>query len=183
MQAVAGLPCVRAPQGKKASLGPRTGLQVGTQAVLPAGAKHSADRPKLTSSFLQSKRDGTAMWRLPGRSLGVWEPSLSTAPQGPLPLPTDLPASASQAGVTLSRQAAGDTIFLGGRKGSPRELVFSPLSSSQCVAPQTPDLWACSQGLNSRVRARCLPALCEACTHIVRSAQSCPWDRGLSHGE
>ena len=182
MQAVAGPPCIRAPQVKKASLGPRSGLQVGTQGVLPTGAKHSADRPKLASSLLQSKHDGTAMWRLPGRSLGVWEPSLSTGPQGPLPLPTDLPASASQAEVTLSPQAAGDAIFLGGRKGRPRELVFSPLSSSQCVTPQTPDLRACSQGLNSRVRARCLPALCKACKHIVRSAQSCPWDRGLSMG-
>ena len=146
---------------------------------MPTGAKHSTDKPKLASSLLQSKRDRTAVWRLPGRSLGVWEPSLSTESQAPLPLQNDLPASASQAGLTLSPQVAGDTIFLGGRKGSPRELVFSPLSSSQCVAPQTPDLQACSQGLNSRVRAGCLPALCGACKHIIRSAQSCPWGMRL----
>ena len=71
---------------KKASLGPRSGLQVGTQGVLPAGAKHSADRPMLENSLLQSKHDGTAMWRLPGRSLGVWEPSLGAGPQGPMTL-------------------------------------------------------------------------------------------------
>ena len=89
--------------------------------------------------------DGTAVWRLAGRSLGVWEPSLGAGPQGPMSLQNDLPASAPQLGVTLSPQAAGNAIFLGGRKGSPRELVFRPLSCNQCVAPQTPDLQACSR--------------------------------------
>ena len=51
--------------------------------------------------------------------------------------------------------------------------------TSQCVASQTPDLQACSQGLNSGVRAGCLPALCEPCKHILRSAWSCPWGRRL----
>ena len=85
-----------------------------------------ADRHRLTSFLLQRKRDGTAVWRLPWLSLGVWEPSLGAGPQGSLPLKNDLPASTSQPCVTLSPQAAGDTIFLGGRKVSPRS-VFSGL--------------------------------------------------------
>ena len=40
---------------------PRPGLQVGAQGVLPAGAKHGADRPRLASSLPQSKREGTAV--------------------------------------------------------------------------------------------------------------------------
>ena len=90
-------------------------------------------------------RDGTAVWRLAGCSLGVWEPSLSVGPQGPMTLQNDLPASTSQLGVTLNPQAAGNAIFLGGRKGSPRELVFRPLPCNQCVAPQMPDLQTCSR--------------------------------------
>ena len=46
-------------------------------------------------ALLQSKRDGRAVWRLAGRSLGVWEPSLGSGPQGPMPLQNDLPARAS----------------------------------------------------------------------------------------
>ena len=80
---------------------PRPVLQVGAQGVLPAGAEHGADRPRLASSLPQSKSEGTAVWRLPGRSLGVWEPSLGAGPQGPSPLQNDLPASTSQLGVTL----------------------------------------------------------------------------------
>ena len=81
---VLGLPWQK--KKKKALLGPRSRLQVGAQGVLPTGAEHSADRPRLESSLLQSKRDGRAVWRLAGRSLGVWESSLGAGPQGPMPL-------------------------------------------------------------------------------------------------
>ena len=87
--------------GQKMPIGaPRSRLQVGARSVLPAVDERGADRPRLSSSLLQSKRDGTAMWGLPGCSLGVWEPSPGAVPQGPLPLPlpTDLPASTSQRG-------------------------------------------------------------------------------------
>ena len=80
---------------------PRPGLQVGAQGVLPGGAEHGAEKPRLASSLPQSKCEGTALWRLPGCSLGVWEPSLGAGPQGPLALQNDLPASASQLAVTL----------------------------------------------------------------------------------
>ena len=160
--------------GRKMPIGaPRPGLQVGAQCVLPAVAKHGADRPRLTRSLQQSKHDGTAMWRLPGHSLGVWEPSPGTVPQGPLPLPTNLPASISKPGVTLSPQATGNTVVLGGRKGSPREWVFRPLSHIQCLNHQMPGLQACSQGLKSQVR----PGVClhsASLANIPRSAQSCP---------
>ena len=90
---------LEADAGQKMPIGaPRSRLQVGARSVLPAVDERGADRPRLASSLLQSKRDGTAMWGLPGRPLGVWEPSPGVVPQGPLPLPTDLPASASQRG-------------------------------------------------------------------------------------
>ena len=93
-----GRPALGLP-GQKMQIGaPRPGLQMGAQGVLLAVAEHGADRPRLVSSLLQSKRDRTAVWGLPGRSLGVWEPSPGTVPQGPVPLPTDVPASASQRG-------------------------------------------------------------------------------------
>ena len=57
--------------------------------------------------------------KLCGGSLGVWEPSLGSGTQWPLPLQNDLPASTSQPGVTVSLQMAGDTIFLGGRRAAP----------------------------------------------------------------
>ena len=119
MQAVVGPPCIRALLAKKASLGPRSRLQVGAQGVLPAGAEHSTDWPRLESSLLYSKHDGRAVWRLAGCSLGVWEPSLGAGTQWPLPLQNDLPARASQPGVTISPQTAGDAIFLGGRRAAP----------------------------------------------------------------
>ena len=105
--------------------------------------------------------------------------SLGAGPQQPLSLKNDLPASASQPGVILSLQVAGDAIFLGGRKGSPREWIFRPLSHSKCLAPQTPDFQAWSEGLNSQVRALCPPALSELCKHIPRSVWSYPWERRL----
>lgn len=52
---------VGAPWEKTAILAPRPEIQVGSQGVLPAGPKHGADRPRLTSSLLQSKRDRTAV--------------------------------------------------------------------------------------------------------------------------
>ena len=85
-----GLPGQKLPVGA-----PRPRLQVGTQGVLHAGAEHSADRPRLKSSLLQSKHDGRVVWRLAGCSLEVWEPSLGAGPQGPMPLQNDLPARAS----------------------------------------------------------------------------------------
>ena len=96
-----GHPALGLSRRKMPVWAPRPGLQAGAQGVLPAGAKHGADRPRLGSSLPQSKREGTAVWRLPGRSLGVWDPSLGTGPQGPSPLQNDLPASTSQPGVTL----------------------------------------------------------------------------------
>ena len=174
-----GRPPLGFPGKKMPVLALRPRIQVGAQGVLPTGSEHGADRLRLTSSLLQSKHDGTAEWRLPWHLLGVWEPSLGAEPQGPLPLKNDLPASTSQLGVTLSPQVSGNAFILGGRKGSPREWVFRPLSRSECVALQTPDLQACSQGLNSGDRAKCLPALCKPCKHIARSARSCPWGRRL----
>ena len=60
--------------------------------------------------------------------------SLGAGPQQPLSLKNDLPASASQPGVILSLQVAGDAIFLGGRKGSP-ESGFSGLYHTASVWP------------------------------------------------
>ena len=82
MQAVAGPPLVRAPQAKNASSTPRPSFQVGAQGVLPTRAEHGADMPRLASSLLQSKRDGKALWKLPGRSLGVWKPFLPRGHKG-----------------------------------------------------------------------------------------------------
>ena len=44
---------------------PSPRIQVDAQGVLPAGCEHSSDRPRFSGSPLQSKRDRTAMWRLP----------------------------------------------------------------------------------------------------------------------
>ena len=77
---------------------------------------------------------------------------LGAGPQGPLPLKNDLQASAFQPHVTLSPQATGKAVFLGGRKGSLRVLVFMPLSHSMCLDSQTSrlsDFQTCSEGLNS----------------------------------
>ena len=60
--------------------------------------------------------------------------SLGAGPQQLLSLKNDLPASASQPGVILSLQMAGDAIFLGGRKGSP-ESGFSGLYHTASVWP------------------------------------------------
>ena len=110
----------RASPVKNASWAPRPGLLVVDQGVLPAGAEQGIDRrPRLASSLLQRKREGTAVWRLPLCSLGVWEPSLGMGPQGPFSLQNDLPASTSQPGLTISPQAAGDAIFLKGRRAAP----------------------------------------------------------------
>ena len=46
-------------------LTPRPRLQLGAQGVLPTVSEHSAERPRLVSSLLQSKRDRTSLWRLP----------------------------------------------------------------------------------------------------------------------
>ena len=46
-------------------LTPRPRLQLGAQGVLPAASEHSAERPRFTSSLLQSNRDRTSLWRLP----------------------------------------------------------------------------------------------------------------------
>ena len=108
-----------------------------------------------------------------------WEcgsPPQARVPQGPLPLLTDLPASASQPRVTLSLQAAGNTIVLGSRKGSPREWVFRTLSHIQCVDHQTPGLRACSQGLKSRVRP-------SVCLHSVNLANTFLGQCSPAHGE
>ena len=126
LQAVSGPPPVRASWEKNSSSAPRPGFQVGAQGVLSARAEHGADRPRLASSLLQSKRGGKAVWKLPGRSLGVWKPSLAAGTQGPLPLQSDLPKSASQAGVTLSPRAAGSLSSLEVGKKAP-ESGFSGL--------------------------------------------------------
>ena len=76
----------------------RPGLQVGAQGVLPAGAQHGADRPRLVSALLQCEHDGTAMWTLPGHSLVLWEPSLFPGPQGPFPPKNELKSRACQLG-------------------------------------------------------------------------------------
>ena len=39
---------------------PRPGLQVGAQDILPTGAEQGADRPRLRSSLLKGKCNGTA---------------------------------------------------------------------------------------------------------------------------
>ena len=78
--------------------------------------------------------------------------------------------------MTLSLQAAGNTIILGGRKGSPREWVFRPLSHIQCVDHQMPGLQACSQDLKSQVR----PGVC---LHSVTLANTFLGQHGPAHGE
>ena len=109
----------------------------------------------------------------------MWEPSLGAETQKPMPLKNDLQAGTFQSYMSLSMQESGKAIFLGGRKGSPREWIFRPLSHSKCLAPQTPDFQAWSEGLNSQVRALCPPALSELCKHIPRSVWSYPWERRL----
>ena len=78
--------------------------------------------------------------------------------------------------MTLSPQAAGNTIVLGGRKGSPREWVLWPLSHIQCVDHQMPGLRACSQGLKSQVR----PGVC---LHSATLANTFLGQHGPPHGE
>ena len=126
---------------------------------VPIGSKNVPDRPRRIRSLLQRKRDGTDVWMSLWVSLWVWDPSsLGTRAQGLLPLTNDLQASAFQPCVTLSPQAAREAIFLGARKGSPREcfqasileqvfhfsdvrppgLIQGPkLQSQSCVSPCT----------------------------------------------
>ena len=116
---------------------PRPRLEVGAQGVLPAVAKQSADMARLKRSLWQSKPDRKPVWKLPVCSLRVWEPSLGPGTQWPFPQQIDLPASASQPGMTLSLQATGDAIVLGGRKGRPRQWVFRPLVQPVCGSSDT----------------------------------------------
>ena len=80
----------------------------------------------------------------------MWEPYTYTCTQRPLPLKTDFPTSTCQPDVTFSQKAAGQALFLGGRKGSPRDWVFRPPSHSKCGALQTPVQEALKQALTSR---------------------------------
>ena len=97
-----GHPALGLP-GRKMQFGAsRRRLQVGAQGVLPAGAQHGADRPRLVSSLLQCEHDGTAVWRLPGHSQVLWEPSLVPGPQGPFPPKNELKSRACQLGGCLS---------------------------------------------------------------------------------
>ena len=116
---------------------PRPRLKVGAQGVLSAVAKQSANMARLKRSLWQSKPDRKPVWKLPVCSLVVWEPSLGPRTQGPFLQQNDLPASASQPGMTLSPQATGDAIILGGRKGRPTEWVFRPLVQPLCGSSDT----------------------------------------------
>ena len=93
-----GHPALGLPRRKMQFGNSRPGLQVGAQGVLRAGAKHGADRPRLVSSLLQCKHDGTAVWRLPGHSLVLWEPSLVPGPQGSFPPKNELKSRSCQLG-------------------------------------------------------------------------------------
>ena len=84
--------------------------------------------------------------------------SLGAGPQQLLSLKNDLPASASQPGVILSLQMAGDAIFLGGRKGSP-ESGFSGLYHTASVWPLR------RQTSGSAPRASNLESGSDACLH------------------
>ena len=88
----------------------------------------------------------------------MWEPSLGTGPQGPLPLKNDLQTSSFKQCVTLCIQEAGKAIFLQGRKGIQR-VFFRPLSCSNSFTSQRSYIQACPESLNSRVRVVCLRAL------------------------
>ena len=49
---------------KMRNLAPRPNIHMGAQGVSPAGSENIPDRPRLTSSLLQRKHDGTAIWTL-----------------------------------------------------------------------------------------------------------------------
>ena len=104
------------------------------QGVFPAGSKNVPDTPRLVSSLLHRKHEGTEVWRLLSWSLGVWEPSLSAETQKPMPLKNDLQAGTFQPYVSLSMQEDGKDIFLGGRKSIQRDCVFRLLTGSKCFA-------------------------------------------------
>ena len=82
----------------------------------------------------------------------MWELYLGTGPQGPLPLNHDLQASTFQ---LCDTQHAGDwESYLPWRKERHTQRVcFQACICSKCFTSQTSDLQACSEGLNSRVRA------------------------------
>ena len=89
----------------------------------------------------------------------------------------DLHASAFQ---LCDTQHAGDwESYLPWRKERhPQRVCFQASICSKCFASQTSDLQACSEGLNSRVRAVCLPAHSEPCKHIPRSERCCHEEEG-----
>ena len=54
-------------------------------------------------------------------------------------------------------------------KASTKSVFFELLSCNNCFTSKTWNLQACSEELNSRVRAMCLPALSEPYKHIPRA--------------
>ena len=132
MQAVAGPPCIRAPLAKKKPVwGPGPGSRWAPRVFCPQ--ELSTVQISLGSRALSCRANVT---KQPcGGWLDIpWEcgsPPWARGPRGQCHCKMTSQSGLLSQGVTLSPQAAGDVIFLGGRKGNPRELVFRPLSRSQ----------------------------------------------------
>ena len=140
--------------------------------------------PPMSDTFpdrysLPGSRDGIDIWMLICLSLLVWGSSLWSHLQGIFRLKNDLQACALKQRVTHSTQNPAEALFLWGREDISRELIFSPLSSRNCLASESLDLKACPEDLTSRVRAVCLPALSNPCKHNSRPYHDCPWGSRL----
>ena len=124
------------------------------------------------------------LWPLDAKSSLIWKllwfacECGSTGPQGPLPLNHDLQASSFQ---LCDTQHAGDweSCLPWRKERHPQRVSFQASICSKCFASQTSDLQACSKGLNSRVRAVCLPVHSKPCKHIPGSEWCCQWGRRL----
>ena len=103
----------------------------------------------------------------------IWGPSLLYKVEGKLLLKNDLQARISKQCVSVSKQNAGDSMFLWLMKGK-KENVFMHLSISSCLGSKMRGLQVCTEELISRVKAICFPALCEPCEHFPRSYWDSP---------
>ena len=84
-----------------------------------------------------------------------------------------------QATWDFSTQNGGKAIFILAKKIINREYVFRSLSIRNCVVSKTWDIQACPEDWNTRLRAMCLPALCELYKHSPRPYHDCPWGSRL----
>lgn len=129
-------------QAKNASWGPLgPGLQVDAQVVLLTERQCIADGPRLTSSLLQSRRDGKQPCEVALMFPGSVGPSWAQGP-GTIATAKWPPNQGLAAGDdSPARRAAWHTSVFGGRRSQPQRWVFRPLAHSQCGASQIPDLW------------------------------------------